>query len=335
MKVGAKIKQLEMSNLVGNNDEFVFQGGQRKNLYDMLKLFKGRVISKSERLITRRNKINNVTSLTKYDEISPCKNRSISNDKYPNQSVFRFSKRLQLCPIKNEIEDIEMDLKHGPKNTKQNRIQSFKLKKSEKIFNINEKKLTSNGLLQRIESARSMGEERINRANAYYNKLLSFVESHAINEAAEFILNDLSRKEISLLIDCDLNHTFFNDSQEISLLEVYLQARSKLSNIINTHQNGSIPEENLSKNNSGVDKPEKDLDHDFVDAFSNLKLQGDKDLNEFLSSIGTNNLFIESSIEYLVSRTCDVSLEINRTLIGCIQKDIIDINTGIYKGIKK
>lgn len=324
-----------MSDSLGNNDEFVFQGGQKKNLYDMLKVFKGKIISKSEQFITRRNKINSVSSLTKFDELPLYKNHNISYDKYPSQSVFRWSQRLQLCPTKNELEDIEIDLKHGPKNTKQKKIQSLKQRKSEKIFSINEKKFTSNDLLERIESARNMGEERINRANAYYNKLLSFVKSHAINEAAEFILNDLSRKEISILIDCDLNHTFFNDSQEIGLLEVYLQAKSKVINTIHAHQNSLIPKENTSKNNSGTDESKKDLDPDFIDIFSNLKLQGDKDLNEFLDSIGTNDSFIESSIEYLVSRTCDVSLGINRTLIGCIQKDIVDINTGIYKGVKK
>ncbi|OII72090.1 uncharacterized protein cubi_01423 [Cryptosporidium ubiquitum] len=323
-----------MSVSLKNNDESIFQDNQRRNLNVMIKIIKNKILNKSNQIIARRNNANNYTSSIKINEISLYENSAIKDDKYSHLSVVPVKNRFKSFSMKNEFENNEISLKGTSNHTKQKK-NFFKRKKSEEISNIHEKKLTFKDLLEQIESARNMGEERINRANKYYNKLMSYVKYHAIDEVVEFILNFLSREEISLLINYNFEHVFFSNSQETCLFEVYLQTRSKISNkIIDQEDNLFKFEEILDKKYSENEESEENFSGYFIDAFSNLKVQ-DEDLDGFLNSIGTSNLFIEFSIEYLVSRTCNVSLEINKTVVDCIKKEIIDINTGMYKGVNR
>ncbi|TRY52210.1 Uncharacterized protein CTYZ_00002021 [Cryptosporidium tyzzeri] len=321
-----------MSESLENNDAYKFKSNQRKSFNDMIKIFRGKILSKSDQLNNKRNSINCTSSTKKVNEKFVFENSDINDDKDSHINIAHLSNRLQLSSMKNEFEGGEIiNLKHIFNYSRPNK-NFFRKKKLEEKLEIQEKKLTSKDLFERIESARDMGRERIKRANFYYNKLLSYVKYYAIDEASEFIINDLSRREIYLLVEHDFKHIFSNDFQEKSLQEVYSQVRSKIYNSV--IDNKGIPlmfEEILDEKLFETKEPEEDFDFDFLDSFSNLRLQGDENLNVFLNSIGTSSAFVEFSIEYLLSRTCNVSLEVNRTVVDCIKKDIIDINTGIYK----
>ncbi|KAH8584182.1 uncharacterized protein ELE39_001685 [Cryptosporidium sp. chipmunk genotype I] len=320
------------------NNAFIFQSNERKNFNDMIRIVRSKILSKSDQFNSKRSNIINCTSsINKIDEKSPYENFRINEDKNSHINIARLNNRLQLRSMKSEFEGNEIiNLKRKSNYSRPKKNLFLRRKKPEEMLEVHEKKLTSKDLLEQIESARDMGKERIKRANIYYNKLMSYVKYHAIDEASEFIINDLTRREIYLLIDYDFKHVFFNDSQEKSLLEVYLQARSKIYN--NTVDKKDSPlrfEEILDEKHFEIEDSDENPNLDFIDSFSNLRLQENKDLNGFLNSIGTSNTSVEFSIEYLVSRTCSVSLKLNKTVIDCIQKDIIDINTGIYKGANR
>ncbi|CUV05662.1 unnamed protein product [Cryptosporidium hominis] len=321
-----------MSESLENNDAYIFKSNQRKNFNDMIKIFRGKILSKSDQLNNKRNSINCTSSTKKISEKFIFENSDINDDKDSHINIAHLSNRLQLRSMKNEFEGGEIiNLKRIFNYSRPNR-NFFRRKKSEEKLEIQEKKLTSKDLFERIESARDMGRERIKRANFYYNKLLSYVKYYAVDEASEFIINDLSRREIYLLVEHDFKHVFSDDLQEKSLQEVYSQVRSKLYN--SAIDNKGIPlmfEEIIDEKLFETKEAEEDFNFDFLDSFSNLRLQSDENLNAFLNSIGTSNAFVEFSIEYLLSRTCNVSLEVNRTVVDCIKKDIIDIDTGIYK----
>ncbi|KAK9173002.1 hypothetical protein CmeUKMEL1_02440 [Cryptosporidium meleagridis] len=320
-----------MSESLENNDAYTFKSNRRKNFNDMIKIFRGKILSKSDQLNNKRNSINCTSSTKKINEKFVFENSGINDDKGSHINIAQLSNRLQLRSIKNEFEGGEIIHLKRIFNYSRPNTNFFGRKKSEEKLEIQEKKLTSKDLFERIESARDMGMERIKRANFYYNKLLSCVKYYAVDEVSEFIINDFCRREIYLLVEHDFKHVFSNDVQEKCLQEVYSQVRSKIYNNIDKKGIPLVFEENLDEKLFGTKEPEEDLNFDFFDSFSNLRLQGDENLNVFLNSIGTNNAFVESSIQYLLSRTCNVSLEVNKTVVECIQKDIIDINTGIYK----
>ncbi|KAJ1613402.1 hypothetical protein OIY81_978 [Cryptosporidium canis] len=321
-----------MPNSLLNNHEFALVGGERMSLYDILKVMKEKIVNRSGKLIIRRSKANNASS-HQMDESQVNKRLSFSYVEYANPILSRFNKKLQLFS-KNEIKDIDFDFKKMPKNFKQKKIRSHKAEKTEEILGTYDKKITSNDLLEQLEFARKLGDDRIHRANAYSSNLLRLVKSKAMEEIVEFILNDLKKEEIAILIGYGSNLKYINDSYEFSLSEVYLQARSKATSIVR-YQKNQLINESCTKNRACIDGSDNDLEYS-INALSDLKLQGNSDLNKFLNSLGTNSSFIESTTDYLISRTCDVSLEIERNLIGSLNKNNINVNTGVHRrGIRK
>ncbi|KAF7459287.1 hypothetical protein HWI79_163 [Cryptosporidium felis] len=312
-----------MPPLIKKNDNLIFQGDQDNQWNNKFRIFKNKIFGNSTQYSERRavniekNEIDNSCR-----EISDRSDEKIKNSFQNNTNIL--NQKYNQDTLNRNFNNAPFDAKYPEKISKQKRIiQLMRRNKAEEFSYFVEKKITLKDFSESIDYAHKLGEERIIRAEKYYRELLSNVKQSAINEASNYIINHFDECDMILLLSCISTGETRNSFIDNDICEIYLLTKSR---ILENH----IPD-SLQCNSEGAENINTDFsEHSNIEVINNLnpKLL-ENELSETLSLIGTSHSNIESSVNHLVSRVCDISLEINKTAVDFITKDLI--NFGKYK----
>ncbi|KAH7647330.1 hypothetical protein FG379_002997 [Cryptosporidium bovis] len=323
-----------MPELSNTNKEIIFNSSKKKTLNDIFKTWRNKLY-KVIQSRPKRNQLNESNEVVTDDndkyvssQIVHLKVLNYPNYDLPERCSDNFFSRNPFGS--GNCSNLQLSLL-GPALRRKNK-QFSKGDELEDICKSQVNRMSSKNLLENIEFARKLSEERINRARNYYKKLQAHVRSDALNEVVEYIFNDFDENDLTIL----LKHSFdtkCNNTSELELSEVYLKASSKIDN---SHEVNS---------NTTITKDCSENDYSFTENFRMPQIMNSSDgtselpLVDYDTVINNSLLLLESDFsnlntasDYLVSRISSVSLEINKTIASCIEKKIINIKTGKYQG---
>ncbi|KAK6589808.1 hypothetical protein RS030_193010 [Cryptosporidium xiaoi] len=323
-----------MPELANINKEIIFNSSKRKTLNDIFKTWRNKLY-KVIQSRPKRNQLNesNETVTDDNDKYVSSQIVHLKVLNYPNYDLTEKCSDNFLSKIpfgSGNCSNLQLSLL-GPALRRKNKHFS-KRDELEDICKSQVNRMSSKNLLENIEFARKLSEERINRARNYYKKLQAHVRSDALNEVVEYIFNELDENDLTILLKYSFD-TKCNNTSELELSEVYLKASSKIDNSHEVNSNTTITKDCSENDYSFTENFRMPQIMNSSNGTSELPLVDyDTVINNSLLLLESDFSNLDTASDYLVSRISSVSLEINKTIASCIEKKIINIKTGKYQG---